>query len=338
VSKYPLSDNLYSIEKFLDDPHFQDWVLRSDSNHEAFWREWISKNPEAAPYIKEARRILIEINKPAYRLDEADVMDIWKNIQQDIQPKRVSVVKNSYFRRFGLGWAAACLVLASSLAFYFFMVESSPQRVYHTGYGETLEILLPDGSTVMLNSNSTLSFKEDWDSNSVREVWIEGEAFFDVQHLENHQPFKVFPASGIEVEVLGTQFNVYQRNEQTKVLLSEGNVTMSFADMPQKAKILMKPGDLVEYNQQKIQKKQVNPASYVSWTKKVLLLDSMTLDEMVRMAEDNFGLQIKVGPNVNLSQSASGSMPLSDGSSFMRLTARIFNVQIEYRDSIYYLE
>ena len=100
----------------------------------------------------------------------------------------------------------------------------------------------------------------------------------------------------------------------------------------------MKPGDLVEYDQQKIQKKKVNPASYVSWTKKVLLLESTALYEMVRMAEENFGLKVQVGPGVNLSQSASGSMPLSDGASFMRLTARIFNVQIEYRDSIYYLQ
>jgi transmembrane sensor len=338
VSLNSIPDSLYSIKRFLDDPQFQDWVLRCDQTQEAFWQDWISKNPEAAPHIREARRILIEINKPAYRLDESDVMGMWKNIKQDIQPRRFSIVKNSYIGRLGLGWMAACFALVAGLAAYFFIVEYSPESVYRTGYGETLNIDLPDGSTVMLNSNSTLRFNPKWDSNSVREVWIEGEAFFDVRHLATHQPFKVYPVSGVEVEVLGTQFNVYQRNHQTKVLLSEGNVTMSFDDTPQKAKILMNPGDLVEYDQQKIQKKRVNPASYVSWTKKVLLLDSMTLDEMVRMAEENFGLEVRVGPQVNLRQSASGSMPLTDGASFMRLTARIFNVEIEYRDSIYYLQ
>jgi transmembrane sensor len=338
VSLNSIPDILYSIKRFLDDPQFQDWVLRCDQTQEAFWQDWISKNPEAAPHIREARRILIEINKPAYRLDESDVMGMWKNIKQEIQPKRFSIVKNSYIGRLGLGWIAACFALVAGLAAYFFIVGYSPESVYRTGYGETLSIDLPDGSTVMLNSNSTLRFNPKWDSNSVREVWIEGEAFFDVRHLATHQPFKVYPVSGVEVEVLGTQFNVYQRNHQTKVLLSEGNVTMSFDDTPQKAKILMNPGDLVEYDQQKIQKKRVNPASYVSWTKKVLLLDSMTLDEMVRMAEENFGLEVRVGPQVNLRQSASGSMPLTDGASFMRLTARIFNVEIEYRDSIYYLQ
>lgn len=338
MSKYSDSNSPYSIERFLDDPNFQDWVLHTDQSQEDFWRDWISQNPSALPQIKEARRILIQINTPAYRLDDSDIQGIWKNIQQDIQPKSLSVVKDSLFHRLRFAWMAACFVLASGLALYFFLAENSQQTIYRTGYGETLNIVLPDSSTVMLNSNSTLSFSQGWDSNSIREVWIDGEAFFDVQHLDTHQPFKVYPASGVEVEVLGTQFNVYQRRNQTKVLLSEGNVTMSFTDSPKNSKILMKPGDLVEYDREKIQKKRVNPVSYVSWTKKVLQLESTTLSEMVRMAEENYGLKVQVGPQVKLSQSASGSMPLSDGASFMRLTARIFNVQIEYRDSIYYME
>ncbi len=338
MRKYSDSGHPYSIERFLEDPNFQDWVLRADHSQEDFWKDWISRNPEALPKIKEARRILIQINTPAYRLDDSEIHGIWKGIQQNIQPKSLSVVKDSIFTRLKFASMAACFVLASGLALYFFLTDGSPQTVYRTGYGETLNIVLPDSSTVMLNSNSTLSFSQGWDSHSIREVWIDGEAFFDVQHLDTHQPFKVYPASGIEVEVLGTQFNVYQRKNQTKVLLSEGNVTMSFTDRPKNSKILMKPGDLVEYDREHIQKKRVNPVSYVSWTKKILQLESTTLDDMVRMAEENYGLKINVGPAVKLSQSASGSMPLSDAASFMRLTARIFNVQIEYRDSIYYME
>ena len=338
MSEYSNSSSSYPIERFLDDPNFQDWVLRTDQSQADYWKDWIAQNPAALPKIKEARRILIEINTPAYRLEDSDIQGIWKNIQQDIQPKSLSVVKDSLFQRLRIAWLAACFVLATGLGLYFFLAENSPQTVYRTGYGETLDIVLPDSSTVMLNSNSMLSFSQDWDSNSIREVWIDGEAFFDVQHLATHQPFKVYPASGIEVEVLGTQFNVYQRKNQTKVLLSEGNVTMSFTDRPKNSKILMEPGDLVEYDREKIQKKRVNPVSYVSWTKKILQLESTTLQEMVRMAEDSYGFKIQAGPQVNLSQSASGSMPLSDGASFMNLTAKIFNIQIEYRDSIYYMQ
>lgn len=336
MSKFLDSDPSSSIRQFLEDPLFQDWVLRSDQSLEDFWQDWITKNPASYPDIKEARRILIEINKRQYRLEESDIQGIWKNIQQDIQPKKMAVVKDSIVRRFRLSGIAACFFLAASLALYF-LVENPRKTIYRTGFGETLAITLPDSSKVMLNSNSLLIYYTDWDSQAIREIWVEGEAFFDVQHLESHQPFKVHPTSGIEVEVLGTQFNVYHRNKQTKVLLSEGNVTMNFTDNPKMSKILMEPGDLVEYDQRKIQKKRVNPVSYVSWTKKVLQLESTSLLEMVRMAEENYGLKIELGPQVDLNQSASGSMPLTNGDAFMKLTAKIFHIQIEHRDSTYYI-
>jgi ferric-dicitrate binding protein FerR (iron transport regulator) len=287
VRKYSDSNSDSSVELFLEDPGFQDWVLRPDESSEDFWQDWISQNPGALATIEEARKILIEINTPAYRLEDAEIQGIWKNIQTEIKPKRLSVFKNSLSKRLRFASVVACLVLVSGLVLYLFLAENSTKIIYRTGYGETLSIVLPDSSTVILNANSTLSYNHDWDSHSIREVWVDGEAFFDVQHLDTQQTFKVYPASGVEVEVLGTQFNVYQRKNQTKVLLSEGNVTMSFTDSPEKFKILMEPGDLVEYDREKIQKKRVNAASYVSWTKKVLLLESTSLAEMVRMAEEN---------------------------------------------------
>ncbi len=338
MSKFLDPDSSYSLKRFLEDPFFQDWVFRPDQSHEDYWKEWISEHPESLDKIKEARRILTEINTPSFRLEDSDIQALWKNIQQDIQPKSLSVASKPTTRRFRLSWIAACFVFMAGLAFYFFLPETPEQTIYRTGFGETLSILLPDSSSVVLNANSVLAYTSAWDSTGIREVWVEGEAFFDVRHLNSHQPFKVYPASGIEVEVLGTQFNVYQRNNQTKVLLSEGNVTMNFTDSSKPSKILMAPGDLVEYDKQKIQKKRVNPEPYVSWTRKVLQLENTSLGEMVRMAEENYGVRIHVGSIVDLSQSASGSMPLSDGESFMRLTAKIFNIQVAYRDSTYYIE
>lgn len=337
MSKFSDSYSSCPLERFLEDPFFQDWVLRPDQSHEDFWQDWISRNPSSYPQIEEARRILLEINGRPYRLEESDIQAIWKNIQLDIQPKALSVVKDSAVRRFKLGWIAACLLVGSGLALWFFLTENPQQTIHRTGFGETLTITLPDSSRVILNANSRLVYRADWHSRAIREVWVEGEAFFDVRHLDTYQPFKVYPAFGIEVEVLGTQFNVYHRNKQTKVLLSEGNVTMNFTDSPSKSKILMTPGDLVEYDRRKIQKKRVNPTAYVSWTRKVLQLERATLAEMVRKAEENYGIRIQIDPRVDPNQSASGSMPLSDGDSFMKLTAKIFNIRVEYRDSTYYI-
>lgn len=338
MSKFNPSESSFPISRFLEDPLFQEWVFRPNSSLESYWKEWISENPGSKQSVKEARSILLGIESSSYQLEDAAIQDLWKKVQKGSQPKSLAVVKDTESTKFSFKWIAACMVILACLACYFFLIKDSGQTVHRTGFGETLSLVLPDSSHVILNANSTLTYATNWDSKSIREVWVEGEAFFDVKHLISHQPFKVYPASGIELEVLGTQFNVYQRNNQTKVLLSEGNVTMSFLESPQSSKILMKPGDLVEYDQQKIQKKQVNPSSYVSWTTKILQLESTQLEEMIRMAEENYGIKIKVNPTVDLSQSASGSMPLSDGDSFMKLTSKIFNIQITYQDSIYYIE
>lgn len=337
MSKFLDSDSPFSVESFLDDPIFQDWVLRPEQALEDYWQQWIAQHPTSYPSIKEARRILLELNQASFSLDESDIQKIWKKIQLDVHPKQMTVVRKSIWQRIRRRWAAACVLAISSVALYLILSESSQQTIIRTGFGETRTISLPDGSEVILNANSLLVYQTTWNSNSTREVWVEGEAFFDVQHLDNHQPFKVYPVSGIEIEVLGTQFNVYQRNNHTKVMLSEGNVTMNFTENSSRSKILMTPGDLVEYDQEKIRKKRVNPVPYVSWTRKVLELDSTTLKEMIRMAEENYGVKIEVDTDVDLNQSASGSMPLTDGSSFMELTAKIFNVQVSYLDSIYYI-
>lgn len=338
MDRFSDSEPSYPLQRFLEDPLFQDWVLRPDQSLEDYWRKWISENPASQSQVKEARKILHEINTPPFQLGEGDIQGVWKKIQQDIHPQSLLVVRKSAIRHFRLASAAACFAIVACIALFFFLDQGPDKVVHQTGNGETLAIILPDSSEVMLNANSILTYAKDWDAREIREVWVEGEAFFDVRHLEGHQPFKVYPASGVEVEVLGTRFNVYHRKNQTKVLLSEGNVTMNFTDSPKPSKILMSPGDLVEYDRQKIQKKRVNPEPYVSWTRKVLQLESTSLAEMVRMAEENYGMTVKVGTGVDLAQSASGSMPLSDGASFMQLTARVFNVQVAYRDSVYYIE
>lgn len=59
---------------------------------------------------------------------------------------------------------------------------------------------------------------------------------------------------------------------------------------------------------------------------------------MIRMAEENYGLEVEVDPELNLGQSASGSMPLTDGDSFMRQVSLIFNVEIQKHNSKYLIK
>ncbi len=205
-----------------------------------------------------------------------------------------------------------------------------------TAFGETLPFTLPDGSKVVLNANSKLTFSENWEEEDLREIWLEGEAFFDVVHLESHQPFLVYTSNGVEVEVLGTSFSVYDRNKKSQIVLEEGNVSLSLANSDQpREKILMEPGDLVAIEDDKVEKRKVKAENYASWTENLLILDQTSLAEIIRIAKENFGLEIEVDSNVSLSQTASGSMLLEDSDQFMELTSKIFNISIERKESKY---
>lgn len=95
-----------------------------------------------------------------------------------------------------------------------------------TGPGEQRTVRLPDGSTVVLNENSRLSYLPGWKKPNPREVELSGEAFFNVTHRPG-QPFLVHTAY-TAVRVLGTAFNVraYPAEPATEVAVEEGHVVL----------------------------------------------------------------------------------------------------------------
>ena len=113
---------------------------------------------------------------------------------------------------------AAAVLLLMMVTGYLLLFPSIEKVVHQTGYGETAQLSLPDGSQVVLNANSSISFLPDWDEKKERTVTLEGEAFFSISHTVDHQKFIVH-SKNIEVEVLGTAFNVNNRRGKSQVVL-----------------------------------------------------------------------------------------------------------------------
>jgi ferric-dicitrate binding protein FerR (iron transport regulator) len=210
--------------------------------------------------------------------------------------------------------------------FYFYWFTRTNTLEYHTAFGETKTIVLPDSSRVILNSNSSLLLAAEWGDKQAREVWLNGEAFFSITHKKDNQPFNVKVKEGVNIEVLGTSFNVYHRTANTKVVLNTGKIRLS---LPSKNsdKILMKPGELVEYQKTKYVKRKVDPAAYNAWTRNNLILNHTSLQEMIRMLKDNYGIEVTVKKEL-LNQTVSGSMPLTDANGFIQQVAKAFRLKV----------
>jgi ferric-dicitrate binding protein FerR (iron transport regulator) len=142
-----------------------------------------------------------------------------KSVLSSIQEKQQS--ETSKVRTLRTSWlysAAAVVLLFIGFSYFYFTADTT----FETGYGEQITVNLPDGSEVMLNAKSTISFNEgSWDDD--RKVALEGEAYFKVKKGEK---FTVQSASG-EVEVLGTQFNVLAAAEAFEVKCHEGKVQVT---------------------------------------------------------------------------------------------------------------
>jgi transmembrane sensor len=319
----------FNTTDFVQDEYFQRWVLNSDESVENFWKEWILLNPGKATQIAEAKIIVKSLSFKKFALKDTEFNGLWEKIQRyETEPTESSSKTGSVKLYYKI---AASLVLGVSLVFAFSKLSSPQYLEYHTAYGETKTISLPDSSTVILNSNSTLRFTENWQSNDTRELWLDGEAYFSVLHKVNHQPFRVYTEEGMSVEVLGTTFNVYHRTDETKVVLNTGKIKLHLPSQSAADNIVMEPGEFVEYKEKTFSKRVVNPATYTAWTEKKLILDHTSLREMVAMLKDNYGVEVTVSEDSLLNQTVSGSMPIADMRSLVLQIAQTFQLKVVER-------
>jgi len=294
-----------------------------------FWRFRLHEYPRKANEAEADHELPLQLGLIRHGLPPEEVANLWKRIQRNSDPQDGYINKRS--ARTPWYWAAAAVLLVGTTVSLY--LADTGRVEYRTAFGETKTLVLPDGSTVILNANSRFSFYINWEQRPVRETWLEGEAYFSVVHTPNHQLFKVSTPGGVAVEVLGTTFNVYQRAVETKVVLNSGQIILSFPVDKKETKILMKPGELVEYNKDKYSKRTVDTRLYAAWTEKKIILNQTSLREMVRMAKDNYGIEIKVPLEKMLEQTVSGSMPIGDAESFVNHVASVFQLKVVHENN-----
>ncbi|UGU15483.1 DUF4974 domain-containing protein [Sinomicrobium kalidii] len=179
--------------------------------------------------------------------------------------------------------------------------STSPKKAVYNElsvpFGKKFRLLLEDGTKVSLNAGSRLKFPVAFLENGPREVFLEGEAFFDVAK-DRQRPFMV-NSNGFHVRVLGTKFNVnsYTEDKSVSTVLVEGSVGLysdSENDLPKDNMIKLSPGELAVYNRndRSLQVKDVDTAEYIAWVDGVLLFKIRPFSEIIRVLERHYNVQI----------------------------------------------
>lgn len=191
------------------------------------------------------------------------------------------------------GTAAAVLLLCLSVwTAYVYMQPVSIQTV--TTLAETRSINLPDGSLVTLNHYSSLSYPERFKSGN-REVELNGEAYFEVNKDKKH-PF-IVKTEIIDVQVLGTQFNVdaYLNNPDVRTTLLTGSVAVS--NKNKSSRIILKPNEVAIYNKEKkklTRQTLDNAKDEISWRHGEFIFDNWQLQDIARELSNSFGTTIHI--------------------------------------------
>lgn len=223
---------------------------------------------------------------------------------------------------------AAVIALAIGLGWY--NRDTIRYVSYRTAYGEIATFELSDGSIVKLNGNSVLKLSR-WDfGKTKREVFLKGDASFDVKHLKNHQKFIVNTPENFTVEVLGTEFTMSARKFGSKVVLTNGKVKLHYLESADPREFIMKPGDVVKLKKDlpmEVSRTEA-PETYSEWENKRFVFDETTLEEMAYQLHETYGLDVTFSNQAIANRRLMGSFKGRTMDEFLQSVAEVLDLSV----------
>jgi len=234
------------LDKLLQDDDFIQWVIAPDGQSNNYWYDWEQQDPVRKEILQEAKEIVLAIykNESAASVlpDKEFTADAWKEIHSRVllTEKRLTRGRFSGLYKYAI---AAAILGAVVIAFFWSRPDSGkgPLQQVHQGLfvnnlssseiefknnGEKNEVInLADGSRITLSKKSTLHYARLFNDNK-REVYLEGEAFFEVAK-DAKRPFYVY-SGDVVTKVLGTSFRIISNDSLGKVTVAvkTGKVTV----------------------------------------------------------------------------------------------------------------
>ena len=179
------------------------------------------------------------------------------------------------------------------------------ELVYHSlkvPYGKRFNVVFSDGSKAYLNSGSVIRYPVKFIEDKKREVFLEGEAFFDV--AENKNELFIVNSNGINVEVYGTKFNVrnYSEDFNSDIVLVEGSVGIKNAEVSELT--MLKPGfkGSVDKENFRVKTSKVNTKIYTSWIDGEVIFRNETFSQILKKLERLYNVTIINNKNESLDE------------------------------------
>lgn len=228
----------YNLEDFLLDESFRRWVIQNDRTDNDLWVRIETIYPNKKIIIQQARELLLNWYQNPSDLSEHELESQVNRILTSTESPVVRPFAYSFTRKWISVAASVLLILAVGWGISSKMKDEQPDSDYKKYVSDVpvpmkevvnqtinkMSFQLPDGSVVALSPASRISYAETFIHDKKREVYLVGEAFFDVKK-DALNPFFVY-AHGLVTRVVGTSFVVKTTDANVEVLVRSGRVSV----------------------------------------------------------------------------------------------------------------
>jgi transmembrane sensor len=290
-------------------------------------KKWVSDDPVRAEIFK----MLQEMWDMAGKSDlEVDVEKAWEKVNSRISKTRIRISKT-------LLGVFALMVLTLTFLFYFLNVRNNNKLTVHeisTGKGQIVTIRLIDGTRIKLNSESLLKVPENY--GDFREVYLKGEAYFEVNHLPNSLKFTVRTDKAV-VEVLGTKFNVsaYPEDAKVKVVVLDGKVALYPNLNVKEGGVILKRGQMAYVQDGKVGNPRLADLEYeLAWIEGGMYFKDRPFVEVVKYLERKYHVRCIVSDSSILKRRFTGSFKSERFEEILSIISLALDLKYNYSDTL----
>jgi transmembrane sensor len=312
----------YTVEDFLDDPHFIKWVSAPDLHSTIYWNSIIEHYPQKKQDVMNARRLWQAMQAKPLAVSPTAISNLKTNIfdrielslvQEEIDDKSQANPKRSYWKYWGLAAAIIALIIVAGIS----LIDNRKgvpadirpdkalskvnfeEQIVPKGRRTMLE--LQDGSTIWLNSDTRIEYNKDFMAGATREVYLKGEAYFKVAP-DKSRPFIVH-TENVSIRVVGTSFNVkaYDNDSRIETTLVEGKIMIQ--NKEQEGKIDLSPNQRAVFSKKKqniLIENYTRTENYTSWKNGVLTFEDEPMREIIPVLERWYNVAFHVEDNAML--------------------------------------
>ncbi len=320
-----MEERIFKAEELVAKESFQAYCLEIDEASIVEWEAWQEAHPEQSGVFEEAKTLVLQL---ALHPNSKEIEAEWTRLEKQIATPtaRKRLLKPRVLA------AAASVALLLSFGTWFLLQPT--WQTEQTAFEETAIIQLEEGTKIVLNENSSIRYKSNLANASKREIWLEGEAYFEVEH--NEKPFVVHTDRG-DIRVLGTTFNVEQRAKYLQTTLIEGKVEITFASHPA---FEMKPGTSILLDaKDKVSNQVFDLNKTLAWKANKsakLLLKNVKIEMIVAQLDTDFGITLKVANASLLDRRISAPLLRNDSKLLLEALAELYDLQIEQLNATTY--